>query len=232
MRTLLTPLIPALMATLSWGGPTAAAQGPDRILLDAQLKVTKARQASYYRVLEGVEGGAYLGRTYTMDGRLKAEGLYVDEQLTVENGRFTFFYANGQVESTGDYAHGLKKGVWQRFDAVGHALAEKVYDPEPLADIVYTRAETMPSYPGGDKELIRRVRSQMEAQLGERMKGEVTASFIVEKNGELSDVRVLEGEDAALIEKVKEVLKRTPGWEPGRDKGRPVRVQVQVPVDL
>ena len=55
---------------------------------------------------------------------------------------------------------GHKSGVWLRFDQWGRPLAEKVYDPEPLMNIVYTRAETMPAYPGGEKELVKVLREQ------------------------------------------------------------------------
>lgn len=232
MRTTLHSLFIAFSAVVLLPRPGAAAQDPDRIFLNAFLERTTDRKAAYYLVWEGMEGQYFIGRTYSMDGKLKAEGRYLDQQLTVEHGHFTFYHANGKVESSGDYAQGLKAGLWQRYDVWGRPLAEKVYDPEPLADIVYTRAQTMPSYPGGDKALVRYLRSRIGGPEKQRGRSEMTASFIVEKDGKLSDVKVLKGNDPVQDEKLVEALRSTPAWEPGRDKGRPVRVQMQVPVEF
>lgn len=232
VRTTLLSLSSATIAALLLSLTGAAAQDPERIFLNEHLERTTGRKATFYRIWEGMEGQHFIGRTYSMDGKLKAEGRYLDEQLTVEHGHFTFYHANGKVESSGDYAEGLKAGVWQRFDGWGRSLAEKVYDPEPLADIVYTRAQTMPRYPGGDKELVRYIRSKVVGEDGQRVKTQVTASFIVEKNGELSEVKVVKGEDPIMDEKVVDALRSTPAWDPGREKGRPVRVQMQLPVEF
>jgi periplasmic protein TonB len=67
---------------------------------------------------------------------------------------------------------------------------------------------------------------------GTSVKGSVMASFVVEKNGELSDVKVIEGQDKAVDEQVVDVIKSTSPWTPGVDKGVPVRVQMRVPVQF
>ncbi len=61
------------------------------------------------------------------NGALQMIGLYSDQQRTVANGTFSFYHSNGQLESTGNYVNGTKKGIWKRFDANGNALAERVY---------------------------------------------------------------------------------------------------------
>ncbi|HMQ74548.1 MAG TPA: energy transducer TonB [Flavobacteriales bacterium] len=232
MRITLLSLSSATIAAFLLSLTGAAAQDPERIFLNEHLERTTGRKATFYRIWEGMEGQYFIGRTYAMDGKLKAEGRYLDQQLTIEHGHFTYYHANGKVESSGDYTDGLKSGVWERFDAWGRPLAEKVYDPEPLADIVYTRAQTMPSYPGGDKELVRYIRGRVAGSEGQRMKAQVTASFIVEKNGALTEVKVVKGQDPFIDEKVVDALRSTPAWDPGREKGRPVRVQMQLPVEF
>lgn len=61
------------------------------------------------------------------NGVLKMVGTYSDQQRTIANGLFSFYHSNGQLESTGLYVNGTKKGVWKRFDAAGNELAERVY---------------------------------------------------------------------------------------------------------
>lgn len=207
----------------------ALAQAGDRLYLDAVLEQTSKSKAVYYRELAGREGDLYLARTYTLNGELKAEGTYADEKLLVEHGQFIFYHANGKLESRGAYHMGLKTGVWLRYDRWGRDLAEKVYDHEPLDNILYTRAETMPSYPGGEKEMVHYLRKEVVGE--ERVRRSVTASFVVEKDGTLTEVKVLEGMGEPFDSKLVHALESTQ-WEAGAQKGVPVRVQMRVPVDF
>lgn len=204
-----------------------------RQYLDGVLAMTSKKSARYYRVQEGMDGQLFIGKTYTIDGKLKAEGRYLDAGLTQPNGPFVFYHANGKVESKGQYLNGNKSGLWERFDVWGGALAEKVYDPEPLANIIYTRAQTMPEFPGGDQRaFVKYVRDKVSPISGQKLKGIVTASFVVEKNGELTDVKVIEGKDSVFDGQLVDAVKSTSPWQPGADQGRPVRVQMRVPVQF
>ncbi len=195
--------------------------------------MTSKKSARYYRVNEGKDGELFIGKTYTVDGKLKAEGRYLDAGLTQPNGPFVFYHANGKVESKGLYVNGNKSGLWERFDVWGGALAEKVYDPEPLANIIYTRAQTMPEFHGGDQRaFVKYVREKVSPISGDKLKGIVTASFVVEKNGELTDVKVIEGKDSVFDGQLVDAVKSTSPWQPGVDQGRPVRVQMRVPVQF
>ncbi|MBK6753909.1 MAG: TonB family protein [Flavobacteriales bacterium] len=231
MKRHLIPALVVIVFTVLVTEPTAAGQNPEPVYLNGQLEVTTKGKASYYRVQEGVEGAFYLGRTYSVKKKLLSEGHYADPQLRVPHGRFTFYHPNGKVESTGDFAEGLKSGVWQRYDQWGRELAEKVYDPDALASILYTRAETMPRYPGGEKALVKYVRSKVTTG-DNRVKGEVITSVTVEKDGNLSEVKVLEGESELLDQRVVDALRGSSPWSPGMDRGRPVRVQMRVPIDF
>lgn len=201
--------------------------------LDQVLAATTPKKATYYRVNEGKDGELYIGKTYSIEGKLKAEGRYADAGLNVPNGPFVFYHPNGKVESRGEYVNGNKSGLWERFDVWGGALAEKIYAPEALENIIYTRAQTMPQYSGGDQRaFVRHVRQKVSPINGDRLKGEVTTSFIVEKNGELSEVKVVDGKDSVFESQLVEAVKSTSPWQPGADQGRPVRVQMRVPVQF
>ncbi|MCC6542261.1 MAG: TonB family protein [Flavobacteriales bacterium] len=231
------PLLPipfvflSLVSTAAFGGgkePKAA-----KIYLSEVLEPTSKGKAAYYLQPEGMDGDLYIGKIYTMDGKVKAEGRFRDPELTIEEGPFVFYHPNGKVESQGAYVMGNKTGVWLRFDPWGAPLAEKVYNPDVLANILYTRAETMPTFRGGDERaFVRTVKEGVKLPEGSTVKGSVMASFVVEKNGELSDVKVIEGQDKAVDDQVVDVIKSTSPWTPGADKGVPVRVQMRVPVQF
>lgn len=209
----------------------AQAQGEERQYLSEVLASTTRKNAAFYRTVVGEQDGLVLARTFSMEGTLKAEGTFTDKSLQVEHGAFTFYHANGKVESKGQYVMGHKSGVWLRFDQWGRPLAEKVYDPEPLVNIVYTRTETMPAYPGGDKELVKVLRERT-LQNGEKAPRNVSATVLVEKSGELSEVKVIDGPDAAFDERLAEAIRSTAPWTPGEEKGQPVRVRVKLPVQF
>ena len=225
------PLIVLLLLSALCG--TASAQTADRQYLSEVLATTSKAKASYYRVPDGRDGDLFVGKTFTLDGKLKAEGRYHDAGLNVENGPFVFYHPNGKVESQGNYQMGKKSGVWLRFDQWGRPLAEKVYDPEPLANIVYTRAESMPQYPhGGSKELIRYIKKKVTAASSEKPKGTIVTSCIVEKDGALTDVKVVDGKSATIDQQVVEAIQSTAPWQPGAERGLPVRVIMRVPVQF
>jgi hypothetical protein len=80
----------------------------------------------------GKRGPLFIGKAFAPDGHLIAEGQFLDARLQEMHGAFVFYYPDGQVESQGRYEHGHKSGVWQRFDAGGRPLAERIYDPEAM----------------------------------------------------------------------------------------------------
>ena len=57
------------------------------------------------------------------------------------------------------------------------------------------------------------------------IQGTVYVSFIVEKNGSVSTVKVLKADDASLIDEAKRVVSTMPKWEPGMKDGNTIRVQ-------
>lgn len=215
LRTLLVAL------TLMTAGQEVSAQ---RIWLNATLEPVDRAQAVYYREPAGPIGELHLGRIHGLDGKLKAEGTYMDAGLRVPHGRFTFYHPDGKVESTGDYKEGNKDGVWQRFDKWGGPLAERLYDAGPLDRIEHTLAKTMPAYPGGEQAMVRAVREQ----LGRKAPSDASATFVVEKDGSISGLKVL-GLDEAGSEAVSSVIGKA-NWAAGHNDGAPVRVRMSVPL--
>ena len=196
---------------------------PVRVYLNSVMEPTTKGKAAYYKVAAGQDGSAYVGKIYTMDDVLKAEGRYADPDLKVADGHFIYYFPDGKKESEGDYAMGYKSGVWQRYDEWGQQLAEKVYDPTPLENIVYTMAPTMPQYPGGDQAMITYLKSKAGDVNG------ATATFVVEKDGDLSEIKVI-GAQPGINDQLVDALDRAPRFEAGEKDGVPVRVQMRVPL--
>lgn len=98
---------------------------------------------------------------------------------------------------------------------------------------VYTEVEKMPEYPGGDdariKFLVENIKYPAEARKN-GVRGTVFVTFIVEKDGEISNVKALKGIGGGCDEEAVRVISMMPNWKPGMQKGKPVRVQFNMPI--
>lgn len=93
--------------------------------------------------------------------------------------------------------------------------------------------EIMPEFVGGveawAKFLGKNLRYPSQAR-DEGVQGRVTISFVVEKNGELSNIKVLKGIGFGCDEEAKRVIAKSPFWKPGIQNGRAVRVSYVMPI--
>lgn len=98
---------------------------------------------------------------------------------------------------------------------------------------VFTVVEDMPKYPGGDearaKFIVANVKyPQVAKEKG--IQGKVFVSFVVEADGKVSEVKVLRGIGGGCDEEAVRVVKLMPNWIPGKQSGKNVRVQFNMPI--
>lgn len=123
-------------------------------------------------------------------------------------------------------------------DANGEVLKAKevIAQPEPPKieeNKVFDMVEEMPSFPGGQAALMQFLQSNTHypAVAQENgVQGRVTVSFVVEKDGSITDVQVARSADPSLDKEAIRVVKSMPRWTPGRQNGSTVRVKFNVPV--
>lgn len=114
--------------------------------------------------------------------------------------------------------------------------SEPLYKPQPVnRNSVYDVVEQMPSFPGGISGLRtylnQNIRYPAEAQEN-CVQGRVVVSFVVGKDGHISDVTVLRSVDPSLDKEAIRVVRNMPRWTPGKQGGEPVRVRYNVPVSF
>lgn len=113
------------------------------------------------------------------------------------------------------------------------ALDNEHFTGEDPANPVYRVAEHMPQYPGGDEALLAFIAHHIKYPEDARKtgkQGRVICLFIVEKDGQVSNVKVLRSLYPSLDEEAVRVIKSFPRWTPGKVKGNPVRVTFTVPI--
>jgi protein TonB len=103
----------------------------------------------------------------------------------------------------------------------------------PKKDEVFTYAEEMPNFPGGDEKLLNYFSTHIQyPDMARRagVEGRLFISFVVRTTGEITDVQVIKGLGAGLDEEAVRVVKSMPKWNPGRQNGKPVNVKVTIPI--
>lgn len=96
---------------------------------------------------------------------------------------------------------------------------------------VYTAVEQPAEFPGGMGEFYKFISKNFRYPAkGAEVQGRVFISFIVEKNGSLTNFKVLRGLGNSLDEEAIRILKLSPKWKPGRHNGTVVRQLYTVPI--
>jgi len=105
----------------------------------------------------------------------------------------------------------------------------------PAEQKIFTAVEAEPSFPGGIEMFYRflqyNIRYPAKA-FEDKIQGKVFISFVVEKDGSLTDIKVLRGIGGGCDEEAVRVMKTSPKWRPGIQNGRPVRVQYTMPISF
>lgn len=107
----------------------------------------------------------------------------------------------------------------------------QVQEDEPKK--TFTVVEVMPEYPGGVNEMMKFLAENIKYPTVAKengVSGKVYVSFIVEKDGLISDITILRGIGAGCDEEAIRVIKMMPKWKPGTQRGQAVRVQYNVPI--
>lgn len=117
-------------------------------------------------------------------------------------------------------------------------LKEAVAQPEPKPEVenkVFDVVEQMPSFPGGPSALMKYLSENVKYPVVAQengVQGRVVVSFVVEKDGHITDVKVVRSVDPTLDKEAARVVKSMPNWIPGKQNGSAVRVKYNVPVSF
>ena len=103
-------------------------------------------------------------------------------------------------------------------------------------DAPFIIAEEMPKFQGGD---LMKFRSWVQGKLKypqiaqeNGISGKVTLTFVIERDGSLTNIQVMQSPDRSLADEAVRVLQSSPKWTPGKQRNSPVRVRYTLPVDF
>ena len=111
--------------------------------------------------------------------------------------------------------------------------APEIEEEEIQEEEVFLSVEENPEFPGGPAKLLEYVQKNLKYPMMAResdIQGRVFVGFVVEKDGSISNVRVLRGIGGSCDEEAVRVVQSLPKFKPGKQRGNPVRVQYTLPI--
>ena len=123
-------------------------------------------------------------------------------------------------------------------ETAGEVLKAKevIAEPEPPKveeTKVFDVVEEMPQFPGGQAALMEYLSKNIKYPVVAEengVQGRVIVQFVVERDGSITDVKVVKSVDPSLDKEATRVVKSMPKWQPGKQNGSAVRVKYTVPV--
>ena len=166
-------------------------------------------------------------------------GTFTNEKgefkITVEPGAELYFSYVGKRGQLREVTDGKRLVVKMR---------DGVFDIEDLSSVssdttnaknyedVFQVVEEMPGFPGDiNKYLGRNIKYPEKAQK-ERIQGRVTVQFIIEKDGTITNAKVIRPVHRLLDKEAIRVVESMPKWRPGTQRGEPVRVSYTIPINF
>ena len=102
-------------------------------------------------------------------------------------------------------------------------------------DEFFMVVENMPIFPGGDLGLMKYIQKHVKYPAIAKeynITGKVYVSFIVDKSGSVTNVKIVRGVDKNLDAEAVRVVKSLPKYKPGKQRGKSVRVMFTIPINF
>ncbi|MBQ5891053.1 MAG: energy transducer TonB [Bacteroidales bacterium] len=100
-------------------------------------------------------------------------------------------------------------------------------------DAIFFVVEVQPEFPGGMDSMYAYIVKNLkypEAAKEKGIEGRVFVSFIIEKDGSISNILIKRAIGGGCEEAAVEMIKNMPKWKPGKQRGKPVRFQFVLPI--
>ncbi len=123
----------------------------------------------------------------------------------------------------------------ETFVDVAPIVAAKEEKEEAEEAQVFFIVEEMPEFPGGEAALRAFIAKSINYPVIAQengIQGKVYVTFVVDKDGGISEAKIARGVDPSLDKEALRVVNQLPKWKPGKQRGKPVRVSYTVPISF
>ncbi|MBS2213894.1 TonB family protein [Carboxylicivirga mesophila] len=213
------------------------AQQFEPIYFDVNNQQASADNYAYKRIIEKNSSTSYLLKDYYHNGSIKRECTYLVKKKYIPqlndfihpestkglklDGVYKTYYSNGQLKKEDFYIKGKDTYRSIKYTEDGEAT--------------YFIVDNNPEYPGGEAQLMAFIASEVkypEKAKAQKISGMVFISFVVTKEGKVTDTTVARGVHPLLDSEALRVINLLDNWKPGSHKGKPVNVAYTVPINF
>ena len=201
-----------------------------------------------------------LSSTYYENGNINEEVEYLDlEELSykkinywdesgkqlIVNGNGFYIMDGNQIEEKGQYKNGYKDGKWIFLDKKSGTLNEDLYDNGKFisgfslvkdgSKKEYFELFVKPAPMGGMEAFYQYISKNFRIgriAAKNNIKGKIFLTFVVDKNGNLVEPKIIKSLGYGLDEEAIRIIKKSEKWIPGMQRGINVRVQYSLPITI
>ena len=203
---------------------------------DYSMKDSVLKCAAYYKTFDPyIRQGHCI--FYSNDTLKYSEGDYIEGEMS---GIWACYYSTGERWYTETYINGIKNGMLKGYYKTGEVKRIEQYKKGKRVkgrcytkdgkDTVYYKMHIMPSFPGGDKAMVRYFLDNIiypeQAKIN-KIQGTSYISFVVNTDGSIIDVEIVKGKEVhpLLDRAARDCVKKMPTWTPGYLDGSPIKVK-------
>jgi TonB family protein len=152
-------------------------------------------------------------------------------------------YKNNSLVERGGYKNGFKDGLWKVENLKTNATYEEIYANGVFKSGTYKLAngetgsytiqKQLPAFKGGSNAFWGFLSDNLKypsEDRNARIQGRVLLKFVVEEDGSLTNFKVIQTPSESLAEEAIRVLQKSQKWEPGIERGKPVKVNFTMPI--
>ena len=231
LNTFLVVLFTTLITTLSYSQSNGSSEGSN---MNNNKSVLKFTDSITNQVIE---------QRHYKSGQIKSENYFVSNSVKRFHGKQTYWNENGIINSEIYYKSGKKHGSFITYWESGQLKRQDFYKNgifkegfcwnKEGVNIEHSKYRIQPEFPGGTKGLADYLSKNIKYPRNSRtasIRGKVIVYFNVEKDGEISNVKINKGVNLVLNNEAKRVVENMPNWKPGLRDGNVIASEVNIPI--
>lgn len=202
---------------------------------------TNKSNAKFYSLRYQLNDTLWQMKDFFIDGRIQMTGTFSDNKFKNRIGEFRYYLEDGNLKSTSLYTrndmtnkeiHYYKNGnvdYLYEYDNRTGDLITKEYFKENGDKSVFIEPAFKEGYERMNLFISNNIRYPKIARK-RNIEGDVLVKFVIEKDGSIGEVTILESANTLLNDEAIRVVKAMPKWNPGNRDGEPLRIYYSIPI--
>lgn len=223
----------------------------DTTFFNAGSVISSKQEATFYRIYTQ-QNEIYLVKQFNMKtNALQMQAICSSYDPLIKNGKVTYYFETGKKRSEGKYVNNTKEGNWTIWNEnePDSSLVECYRDGTYKNIFVSAKNKTankkldtlypvnvFPQFPGGERQMQIFIAKNMKfpkVEMEAGISGKCYVAFTIEKDGSLTDIRILERGIMNTVNYNNEALRLVgimPKWTPATEFGRPISLRMYAPI--